>query len=204
MKKKLLAGLAVGVMTLGMAGMSCATDFDFAGTMDYHNEVLLFNFTTTEASTVTLFSSSWLDGTQGFDPMLGLWDSTGALITWQDDGHITGSTLSNGVSYDHGTWDSYYDAVVGAGTYTVSLTTFYNTPNGSNLADGFAYDSQTAQPFATWDQPANGIQTGDYAFHVLNAATADQITDPVPEPTTMLLFATGLTGLVGAARRKKR
>jgi hypothetical protein len=201
MKKKLLAGLALGFSVVAMGNVASATDFDFSGALQAHNDVLLVNFTTNTDTTVTLFSSSWDDG--GFDPMLGLWDSTGSLITWQDDGHNIGSTLSNSVSYDHGDWDSYYSQFLTAGTYTVSLSTFFNTPNGSNLSDGFAYDSQTPIAFASWDQPMSGIRTGDYEFHVLNVDTASS-NQPVPEPATMLLFGTGLASLVGARLRRKK
>jgi len=203
MKKKLLAGMAVGFSVVAMGNIASATDFDFSGVLQSHNDVLLVNFTANTDTTVTLFSSSWIDGNHGFDPMLGLWNNTGDLIIWQDDGGNIGSTLSNGVSYYHGSWDSYYSADIAAGTYTVSLSTYYNAPNGNNLSDGFAYDNDTPIAFANWYQPANGYQTGDYEFHVLNVDTASS-NQPVPEPATMLLFGTGLAGLVGARLRRKK
>jgi hypothetical protein len=109
-----------------------ALDFDFSGNMTYHNDVLPFNFTSGGVGNVTLFSSSWDDG--GFDPMLGLWDSLGNLIYFQDDGGNVGTTLSNGVPYNHGNWDTYYSAPVGIGNYIVTLSAYANFNNGSLLS----------------------------------------------------------------------
>ena len=68
---------------LGTIGVANAADFDFAGTIQNRNDVLLFNFTTTApTSTVTLFTSSWIDGQNGFDPIVGLWDSAGNSIVY--------------------------------------------------------------------------------------------------------------------------
>ncbi len=196
-KTRILAAALLGMLLT--VAPAFALDFDFSGDFVYHNDVLTVNFYGTAGDVVTLFSSSWDDG--GFDPMLSLFDSAGTLLTWQDDGYNVGSTLSNGISYTHGRWDSYYSwELPTSAVYTVALTTYYNYPLG-NLAAGFTYDAQSPIPIATWNQPANGIRDSAYSFHVLNATEAIQ-TSGVPEPTSLLLLGAGLLGL-GIVRRKK-
>lgn len=181
------------------SGPAIAVDIDFSGTFQSHNDVRLYNFTTTTPNTVTLFSSSWDDG--GFDPMLGLWNSAGQLIQFQDDGGNVGSTVSNGISYTHGIWDSYYSATITPGTYTISITAFSNFNLGSILSNGFQLDGETPIPIASWNQPPqdrNGFRTANFVFHALNVEELR----PVPLPGTLVLFGIGLASLA-ALRRKK-
>ena len=208
MRSTLIGNALVALVLISMmifCGPVSALDFDFSGTLQSHNDVRLFTFTftTTSAGIVTLFSSSWDDG--GFDPMLGLWNSAGQLIVFQDDGHNIGSTISNGISYDHGNWDSYFSAPLAAGTYTVSLTAFDNFHLGNLLTDGFELDKQAPIPITSWNQPLNGLRTGDFVFHALNT---DSLT-PVPLPGSVVLLGLGIFSLaafqvsVAAFHRKK-
>ena len=188
-----------------------AVDFDFSGTFAKDNDVVLLNFTVGADSTITIFSSSWIDG--GFDPILGIWDSEGNLVDEQDDGDFEGSSLSNGVSYDHGIFDSHFEILLTAGEYIASIAQFDNFSNSNQLSDGFIYDDS---PNFTFDNGFgsqanfNGVlgandddedpRTGDWVFHILNIEEAAV----VPVPAAIWFFGSGLFALMGIKVRRNR
>ena len=208
-----------GALGMGIAQSASAIDLTFSGNFTNDNDVLKFSFALNEARTVTVFSSSWLypnapagQPLGGFDPILSIWTSTGNLLSQQDDGENVGSTLVNGVSFNHGTWDSYYSVTLGAGDYYAVVTQYNNFAIGTTLAAGFQQDNN---PNFTFDQGYGGAtqdlfngvwddndpRTSYWRFHLLNVDDAFVV--DVPEPASVALFGIGLFGLAALRRKNK-
>ena len=168
---KIATFLAIGCLC--SAGTTYAIDFDFSGAFINDNDIVQLGFSVGSPSNVTIFSSSWLDfnNGMGFDPILAIWDSAGGLVQQQDDGGNVGSTLSNGVLYNHGVWDSYFTTLLPAGSFTATIGQYDNFAAGTNLADGFVHDANPN--FAGGFVDNTGDQrTPNWEFHILNVDSA--------------------------------
>ena len=201
-----LMGFAVGLL---LSGASLSADFSFTGTLSDHNEVQLFNFTVGAPSTVTLRTWSYAGGVNaagatilrgGFDPILALFDSAGALINQNDDGGA--SVPADAVTATH--YDTFLQSSLAPGNYTVSVADYANFANGPNLSNGFSNGALSPGFIdATGD-----IRDNHWAFDVLNVNAAVVViprVDVVPEPESyaMMLAGLGLLGFI-ARRRKQR
>lgn len=211
--KILLAGLAVGVPLL------CCSVQSFAGTMyftdrttwsafisgmmtdDYesyvswthpYNNPLKYNGNVTLGA-VTYGYSGW---TVGMGPAVttDLPYLSGSYLTWWYSSNpltITLPYLVNAVAFDYGNY---------LGTPGLNLSITLGTGGStttSTLANSFAFFG------AISDTSFNSlVLSGNTNNLVLDNVSYGQGGAPVPEPATMILFGTGLAGLV-AARRKK-
>ncbi len=198
--------LAGAIAALAFSGAAAAADFSFTGNLNDHNDVLLFNFTVGASSTVTLRAWSYAGGVNaagasiargGFDTILALFDSTGALINQNDDG---GSNVpSDSVTGAH--YDTFLQSVLSPGTYTVSVADYANFAVGPNLSNGFTNGALSPGFIdATGNQRDN-----HWAFDVLNVNAADALppVTAVPEPETYALMLAGL-GLIGFMQRRRK
>lgn len=200
------------VSFLASMGVAQATNLSFTGTFSQDDDVQLFTFVVGASSDVTLITYSYAGGTNaagtvisdgGFDPILALFDSTGALIAENDDGFFpdvaidptTGEVL-----------DAFLQATLTPGTYTVSITQYDNFALGPNLVDGF--DMQGAGNFTGRRfGPGSGAffdffgaqRTNAWAFDILNVQDASA----VPEPSTLALVSIGVVALFGYRCRRR-
>jgi len=216
---------AVAVATLTTAAQAAPSNFSFAGTFVNDNDVQLFSFTSGGTSNVRLISYGYGGGTQsngnvvaagGFDPILVLFDSTGALIGQNDDAvsGTTGACGSGSVMPDPITgaqWDTCLDLpLLPAGNYDVAVMQYDDFARGPNLSNGFmragqpnftsSFGCSNGQFCDVTGNAAGNNRQSYWAFDILNVEQAVQTT--VPEPATLSLFGLGLAGFAFGRRRK--
>jgi PEP-CTERM motif len=209
----LIRPMRIALIALLAIPAYCGT-FSFAGAFGADDQKQSFILRLDAPATVTFVTLSYAGGTNaagdligagGFDPVLSLFtgamDASGVNIGGNNDGGcgFVGTDLVTGAC-----WDSYFDAVLPAGYYTLVLTQADNLPIGPTLGDGFLREGQgdftgpmlLGSPGRFWD--ANLDQRdGHWAVDILNVASAAA----VPEPASFAAAAIGLLA-VAALRRK--
>lgn len=228
--RRLAMATCVSTLTLFCANPASAAAFSFVGSFTQDDNIQSFSFTTSGATNVRLISFSYGGGTNaagtviprgGFDPILALFDSTGALIGQDDDAvsgtpGACGSGVVNPDALTGNQWDTCLDLpLLAAGTYTVTIQEYDNFANGPNLSDGFVRSGtgNFTDTFPCGDDPNNilpfhdvsGVSPGclrdsHWAFDILNVT---QATEEVPEPLTLSVFGAGIAASIAVRRRKK-
>ncbi len=182
---------------LCLATAAQAGDFTVTGTMTFHNDVVMVDFSLASAATgVKIWTDSWQSGLN-FDPTGALWVRSGA-----DFNRLAEVDDDDTVAPGQGFYDTGFSLPsLAAGQYRVTLAAAVNASNGALLSQGFAYDSQTPIPLALWNQPTYDPNANDQKGGIwrLRFSQVDSVS-VVPEPASWLLLALGVAGLT--LRRK--
>lgn len=122
-----------------------ATDFFFTGNFVDDDDKARFEFTIDADSFVTVLTYSYAGGVNaagqsiaagGFDPILSLYDFSGNLVDYNDDGPSSPTDPTSGAAFD-----TFFQANLLAGSYTVFVTQ-YNNFGPSQLPGPFDREGQ--------------------------------------------------------------
>lgn len=212
MKKKIVAGLATGVLLLGMAGMAQALVVQAPPTDSY---MKLNGNNANAAVLVSSNNSSPINDSVSILNALGGSFSGNAfsLIAKTDEGgtgSLGGITFSiSATTGTSGTWDLTWSGLA----QPVNIDLVGVLKGGNQFAAFLFADALLASPGGTnnLNDPENQddiwqitfLNNGGNIPELSHLSLYGRDVTPVPEPTTMLLLGTGLIGLAAGVRRKR-
>jgi hypothetical protein len=159
------------------------------GGFETYNDVALFALTFTEATRLTVTTTSHAGGS--FDPTFGLFHEDGSIVLLDTpEGQIPARFFD--IDLDSGNYDDQIDLVL-SGNYLLALIAYPNDFGGipGSLQEGFTCDPESC--------PGT---PGAFAFTL--TATVEGQPQPVPEPGTLALLATGALAALVRRRSRKR
>lgn len=224
MKKEIFIGLSIGLLTLGTGSVVFADFYDFEsgtppvitggsleGTSGYTAFGFGNNFQRSDVSSITL-SLSGLDAHTSLDLEFDL-----AIIdSWDGLTTLGGTAPIDYFNVEVDSWAVFqetFDNFVSADqSYSASpAITYGSNIHRSSWPDSAYHITLSGIPHSAstvnivWYASGSGWQGGnDESFAIDNIALSEESGVPVPEPATILLFGTGLAGLVGVRFRRKK
>jgi hypothetical protein len=194
-------GAALIALQAGWAGT-------FSGNFTTDDNVVLIPFTVVTSSIVTMQTTSFGDGSGGFEPVLTLFDGAGNFL-YQD---ATGGILPFGCGaraidpISGSCSDAYIQAPLSPDTYTLALSEWDNIPSGPTLADGFPQSGNGNFTGTEFLCGAGGFFLSDCSQRNTNWTVEIEGSGLLgaPEPMPVALITPAILMTVVAARRRRK
>lgn len=197
MKKKFVAELTVFLLILGSFGIANATlisgDFRTESNLPDHrtgNPLVHEDLNASIGLGVELTEDDFLENPDNWG---------GGLVYMDYDASTNILTLDSQDVWDFQTFDAWINNIIFDTTEEITgITMISNDLTNPTFDPTFSFTANSIH--IGWDYTPDVYDfTGGIAQFQITTSTA-----PIPEPATMLLFGTGLVGLLGSRARKKK